>query len=113
MTFKQSSGLCVMTALLLTVHASTAWSQTERRGFAKEGGFAGVTFVPQFTFDGVTFDGETAYKEIGGEELVFLPTLDKQNMMRPVLGYRGRQGALELSYDHTAHRGTFLGFPMK
>ena len=101
-----------MTALLLTVHASTAWSQTERRGFAKEGGFAGITFVPQFTFDGVTFDGQTAYKEIDGDEIVFLPQINKKNVMRPVLGYRGSKGSLEISYDHTSHRGTFYDFPM-
>jgi hypothetical protein len=74
--------------------ASPASSQTDSEGFAKEGGFAGVTFVPQFTFDGVTFDGQSGYKEVGGDEVVFLPKVDKQNVMRPVLGYRGRKGSL-------------------
>ena len=41
--------------------SSTASAQTDNKGFAKVGGFAGVTFVPQFTFDGITFDGRTGY----------------------------------------------------
>lgn len=78
-------------------------------GAVKRGGFIGVTFIPQFTFDGETFDGMTGYKQIGGEELVFLPKLDKQDLFRPVLGYRGRQASLEISYDHSSHKGTFAG----
>ena len=47
--------------LLVLAGASPVWSQSEQ-GFVKQGGFAGVSFVPNFTFDGVTFDGETIYK---------------------------------------------------
>jgi hypothetical protein len=93
--------------LLLLVGAAPAWSQVEQ-GFAKDGGFAGVSFVPDFTFDGVTFDGRTVYKEVGGEELMILPRVDARNLVRFVLGYRARQAAIEVSYDRTAHNGTFL-----
>ena len=68
-----------------------------------------MTFVPSFTFDGETFDGESAYQRIDGEELVFLPKLDKQPMIRGILGYRARQASLELSYERTQHDGTFAG----
>jgi len=113
MTFTRAYAKAVSIGFLVLATSSPAWSQTESRGFAKEGGFAGVTFVPQFTFDGVTFDGQTGYKEIDGDELVFLPKVDKQNVMRPVLGYRGRTASLEISYDHTVHNGTFADVPMK
>jgi len=36
-----------------------------------------VTFVPSFTFDGEQFDGVSAYQRVDGEELVFLPKLDR------------------------------------
>jgi hypothetical protein len=81
-------------------------------GFAKEGGFVGVTVLPGFTFDGETFDGRTIYKEIDGEEIVFLPLLDKQTLIRGILGYRARTAALEISYERTQHEGTFDEFPL-
>jgi hypothetical protein len=93
--------------LLVLAGATPAWSQDEE-GFAKQGGFAGVSFVPDFTFDGVTFDGATLYQEIDGEEFMILPRLDTRNLVRLVLGYRARQAAIEVSYDRTAHNGTFL-----
>ena len=102
-----------MAGLVLLGMAVPAWSQTEGKGFVKEGGFAGITFVPQFTFDGVTFDGQTGYKQIDGEELMFLPKVDPQNVLRPVLGYRGSKGSLEISYDRTVHSGSFADIPMK
>jgi hypothetical protein len=86
--------------------------ETSGGGFTKVGGMAGVTFVPGFTFDGITFDGETYYKEIGGDEVAFLPKLDKQDLVRTMLGWHARQGSLELSYDRTEHTGTFVGFPL-
>jgi len=100
-------------ALLFIGTATPAWSQTESKGFVKEGGFAGLTFVPQCTFDGVTFDGQSGYKQVDGEELMFLPKVDKQNVIRPVLGYRGSKGSIEISYDRTAHTGRFADVPMK
>lgn len=91
----------------LTLASSNAWSQ-EHTSFAKEGGYVGVSGLLDFTFDGVTFDGESIYKEVGGEEFMILPRLDSRNMGRLILGFRGQSRAFELSYDRTHHRGTFL-----
>jgi hypothetical protein len=98
--------------LFLMLLSTPAWSQEGTGGFAKVGGMVGVTFVPGFTFDGVTFDGETVYKEIGGDEVAFLPRLNKQDLVRAMVGFHGRQGSLELSYDRTKHTGTFVDFPL-
>lgn len=87
--------------------ASTAWSQ-EYSGFAKQGGYVGVAGLLDFSFDAVTFDGESIYKEVDGEEFMILPRLDSRNMARWILGYRGEKSAFELSYDRTHHHGTFL-----
>lgn len=92
--------------------AAPAAAQIQRPGFAKEGGFVGVTFMPAFTFDGETFDGQTVYKEVDGEELVFLPRLDEKPLLRAILGYRARKASLEISYDRTQHGGTFDIFPL-
>lgn len=78
-------------------------------GFAKSGGYAGVSVLPGFTFDGVTFDGESWYQEIDGDEVVILPKISTQNMIRFALGYRGKQYGIEFSYDRTNHNGTYLG----
>jgi hypothetical protein len=83
-----------------------AWSQ-DQQGFAKVGGYAGGSFVPNFTLDGDTFDGFTYYKEIDGDEIELLPKLDKQKMFRGILGYRGEKAALEFSYERTNHNGAF------
>ena len=96
-------------ALALFALAPPLHAQTTQPAYPKVGGFAGVTFVPAFTFDGATFDGESAYQRIGGEELVFLPKLDEQPMLRGILGYRARQASLELSYERTQHDGSFGG----
>lgn len=103
---------------VLCVIATPAWSQDDYEfrpapGFAKQGGFVGVSFLPQFTFDGVTFDGETYYQEIGGEEMMFLPRVDTQRMVRGILGYRARQASLEVSYERSKHFGTFVDVPLK
>ena len=99
--------------LLLTTLATPAWSQVEEgespfpQGFAKQGGFVGISGLPNFTFDGNTFDGQTLYKEVDGDEMAILPRLNKKSMFRGVLGYRGRQAAFEFSYERTHHNGTF------
>jgi hypothetical protein len=93
-------------ALVLTL-AAPARSQ-ERAGFAKEGGYVGVTGILNFTFDGVTFDGESAYVEVGGKEVMILPRLDTRNLVRAVLGHRWEKAAFEVSYDRTHHTGTFM-----
>jgi Outer membrane protein beta-barrel domain len=103
----------ILVAVFLLALSVPAWSQEEEVGFAKEGGFAGVSFLPDFTFDGVTFDGETIYKEVDGDEIVILPRLDVRNLVRFALGYRGRQASIEVSYDRTSHDGTFLDLPGK
>jgi hypothetical protein len=92
--------------------AAPAAAQMPQPGAVKEGGFVGVTVMPGFTFDGETFDGQSAYKQIDGEELVFLPKLDKQPLIRAILGYRARNASLEISYDRTQHDGTFDVFPL-
>jgi hypothetical protein len=91
---------------LLTLPAPVAAQETQ--GFAREGGYAGVSGLLNFTFDGVTFDGATIYREVDGDEMVILPRLDTQNMIRGILGFRGSKGAFELSYERTRHNGTFL-----
>jgi hypothetical protein len=97
-------------ALLLMPLAARAWSQ-ERPGFAKEGVYVGVSAVPGFTLDGVTFDGATAYQKVDGEEIVILPRLDRKTMVRGIVGLRSRRGSFEVAYDQTSHSGTFLGVP--
>jgi hypothetical protein len=94
--------------LFLLALATPAWSQ-ERSGFAKEGGFVGVSGVLDFTLDGDTFDGQSIYKRVNGEEFLILPLLEGQNMFRGILGVRGPKAAFELSYDRAQHHGTFVG----
>ena len=96
-------------ALLLVIMATPAWAQPPAPSFNKSGGYAGVSFLPNFTFDGVTFDGESFYREIDGDEITILPRLNSRPMVRVALGYRGRVAGLEISYDRTHHDGVFLG----
>jgi hypothetical protein len=94
--------------VLIVTFAAPALSQEQPHGYAKEGGYVGVTSVLGFTFDGETFDGETLYKEVDGEELMILPRLEKRNLIRGILGHRWEKGAFEVSYDRTKQSGTFL-----
>jgi hypothetical protein len=50
---------------------------------------------------------------VDGEELALLPRLDKQPMMRLLLGYRYRQASFEISYERVRHHGTFVDFPVE
>ena len=77
-------------------------------GFAKEGGYAGMSVMPSFTFDRVTFDGEGYYREIDGDEITILPRLSTATMLRFSLGYRAKKAGIEISYDFTNHDGTYL-----
>ena len=77
-------------------------------GFAKEGGYAGMSVMPSFTFDRVTFDGEGFYREIGGDEITILPRLSTATLLRFSLGYRAKKAGIEISYDFTNHNGTYL-----
>src|SRR5688572_32969462 len=93
-------------ALVIVCVPVAAWSQ-ENQGFTKVGGYAGGSFVPTFTLDGETFDGLTVYQEIDGDEIALLPKLDKQKMLRGIIGHRYERVALELSYERTGHKGGF------
>ena len=84
----------------------------EQRGFAKVGGFIGGSFMPGFTFDGETFDGRTVYREEDGEELGFLPKIDKQPLFRGILGYRSPNVSLEVGYERSHHDGAFFEVPL-
>src|SRR5690242_2843058 len=99
--------------LLLAVSAAPAVAQPRPQGFAKDGMYVGASFLPGFTLDGRVFDGETQYREIGGDEIGILPKLDTQHMVRAVLGYKTRPFALEFSYERTNHDGTFLDDPAR
>ena len=90
--------------------AAPAWSQ-ERSTFAKEGGYAGISGLPDFTLDGLTFDGASVYQKENGEEILILPRLEGKSMLRAIVGLRSARGAFEISYDQTTHAGTFLGQP--
>ena len=69
-----------------------------------------ATGVPDFTLDGLTFDGSTYYQKIGGEEILILPRLEPTSTIRGIFGYRATRGAFEVSYEQTKHLGTFLDF---
>lgn len=97
-------------ASLLLAPAAPAWSQ-EQPGFAKEGAYVGVAGQPGFTLDGLTFDGQTVYQKVGGEEILILPRLDKKNMLRAIVGFRSNRGSFEVSYDQTKHGGSFFDIP--
>jgi len=106
-----SSAVRVIAVLLfLMALAAPVHAQSQQPGFAREGGFAGVSFLPEFKFDGVTFDGVSAYQLEGSEEIIILPLLDKQPLIRGILGYRARNVSLEISYDRTKHDGVFEDF---
>jgi hypothetical protein len=96
--------------LVMLAVAAPAWSQ-EGSGFAKEGVFAGVSALPGFTLDGLTFDGSTYYQKVGGEEILILPRLNRKNMVRGIVGFRSKRGSFEVSYDQTKHVGTFFDVP--
>jgi hypothetical protein len=100
--------LTLISALLALPSPALAQFSSGQPGFAKEGGYAGVSLLPGFTFDGVTFDGESIYQEIDGDEFAILPKLSTQNMVRVALGYRSKRAGLEFSFDRTSHDGTFL-----
>jgi opacity protein-like surface antigen len=98
-------GRAAFALLIICIVPAAAWSQD--MGPAKVGGYAGGSFVPKFTLDGESFDGFTYYQEIGGDEVAILPKLDRQNMLRGILGYRYERAAIELSYERTSHNGAF------
>src|SRR5215211_6258003 len=100
--------LVLLTALLALPASASAQFSSGQPGFAKEGGYAGLSVLPNFTFDGVTFDGQGIYQEVDGDEIMILPRLSTQTMVRFILGYRAKKAGIEISYDRTNHNGTFL-----
>jgi hypothetical protein len=99
----------LVVSLFLLQLATPAWSQ-EGAGFAKEGGYVGASGLLDFSFGGETFDGESIYRKVGGDEIMILPKLEgARNSLRAVAGIRSARGAFEFSYDQTRHHGTFLG----
>ena len=96
--------------ILLAGALSPVFGQTAPSpGFARERMYLGFSVLPDFTLDGVTFDGSTGYIEEGGTETFILPQLDSRAMPKFVAGFRARQFALEISYERARHDGTFLG----
>ncbi len=95
---------------VLTIAAPA--SAQEGSGFAKNGGYVGMSGVLNFSFGGDTFDGESIYKKVNGEEILILPKFEgAHNALRAVFGWRTGIGAFEISYDRSKHNGTFLDFP--
>jgi outer membrane protein with beta-barrel domain len=90
--------------------ASTALAQ-EASGFASNGLYVGASNVPNFTFDGATFDGLSYYRKIGGDEILILPQLQRTSTLRAVAGYRMTRGSFEVGFERTKHAGTFAGTP--
>jgi hypothetical protein len=100
-------------ALLITVPCVLALAPVARcqetSGYAKHGLYVGATGVPDFTLDGVTFDGSSYYKQVDGEEILILPRLEPKSTVRGIVGLRSTRGAFEVAYEQTRHIGTFAG----
>src|SRR5215471_21678470 len=105
--FAARIGIAAVTSGLLAF-ASTARAQ-ELPGFAKNGLFVGATGVPQFSFDGKTFNGSSIYREIGGDEILLLPSLESKSTVRGIVGYRLTRGSFEVGYERMKQTATFLG----
>ncbi len=99
--------IVAIVAFGLLSQAHAAWAQ-ETPGFAKNGFYVGASDVPNFTLDGITFDGSSYYQQIGGDEILILPRLEPKSTIRGIGGYRLGWGAFEVSYEQTTHVGTFL-----
>lgn len=77
--------------------------------FARNGVYVGASGAPNFTLDGVTFDGSSVYKKVNGDEFMILPRLQPKNTFRGIAGFRAGRGAFEVGYEQTTHPGTFEG----
>lgn len=99
----------VATAALVLALAPTVLAQ-ETSSFAKNGVYVGASEVPNFTLDGVTFNGSTYYRSVtGNDEVLILPRLQPKSTIRAVGGFRLDRGSFEVSYERSTHVGTFLG----
>src|SRR6185503_8767298 len=102
----------VVSVPVFLVMMAAPTSAQEEMGFAKNGGYVGMSGILDFSFGGDTFDGESIYKKVNGEEILILPKFEgAQNALRAVFGWRTGIGAFEVSYDRSKHQGTFLEFP--
>jgi hypothetical protein len=107
MTSRPSVRIVTLAALALLATASVARAQ-ETPGFAKNGVYVGAFAVPDFAFDGVTFDGSSYYQEIGGNEILILPRLEAKSTIRGTVGFRLTRGSFEVGYERTRHDATFM-----
>jgi hypothetical protein len=111
MTSKTSAWIGTgVVAFGLLAFASTARAQ-EIPGFAKNGLYVGATGVPEFAFDGKTFNGSSIYREIGGDEILLLPSLESNSTFRGIVGYRLTRGSFEVGYERMKQTATFMGLP--
>lgn len=99
-----------LTAVCLLAVPAAAMSQEQEQpgGFAKTGAFVAVSGVPDFTLDGLTFDGSTIYQRVGSEEFLILPRLKSRTSVRAAVGLRAKRGSFEIGYEQTKHAGTFM-----
>ena len=97
-----------LVAICVLAFTSTARAQ-EIPGFAKNGLYVGATGVPQFAFDGVTFNGSSIYQQIGGDEILLLPRLESKSTVRGVVGYRLTRGSFEVGFERMKQTATFMG----
>ncbi len=102
----------VPVALLLAGFVTPVAAQDVRVPFAKEGAYVGFAGLIDFNLDARSFDGQTIYKEIDGEEFSILPRLLGRNIPKFIVGFRTQKGALEFSYERGRHDATFLDFPV-
>src|SRR5690242_11121240 len=113
MTLSGCRALTLAMAALCVVSTSVfAQDDGPPPGYAAQGTYIGIEPLINTTFDGITFDGQGVYQEIGGPQIGILPKLDRKNTLRVVVGFRSRPLALEFSYERATHGGTFLGLPV-
>jgi hypothetical protein len=99
--------------LLCLAVAATAHGQGRPPGYAREGTYVGIAPQVDATLDGVSFDGLTVYRRVGGTELAILPKLDRRTMMRAIVGFRSRPLAIEFSFERARHGGRFENVPVE
>jgi hypothetical protein len=108
MPSRTSAQIVTVIALCVLALAPCASAQ-DSSGFATNGLYVGAADVPNFTFDGLTFNGSTYYRKIGGDEILILPKLAPKSTIRGIVGFRLNRGSFEVGYEQTNHAGTFLG----
>ena len=97
-----------LTAVCVLALPAAAWCQEQSGGFAKNGVYVAVSGVPNFTLDGLTFDGATMYQRDDADEFLILPRLKAKTQVRALFGIRATRGAFEIGYEQTKHVGTFM-----